>query len=29
MARGEWFAEEYARRHEARIWDEYLRRFHL
>jgi hypothetical protein len=28
-ARGEWFAEEYARRHEERIWDEYLRRFDL
>ncbi len=28
-ARGEWFAKEYARRHEARIWDEYLRRFDL
>lgn len=26
-ARGEWFAEEYARRHETRIWDAYLRRF--
>ena len=28
-ARGERFAEEYARRHEARVWDEYLRRFNL
>jgi hypothetical protein len=28
-ARGEPFAEEYARRHEARIWDEYVRRFGL
>lgn len=28
-ARGEWFAEEYARRHETNIWDDYLRRFRL
>jgi ElaB/YqjD/DUF883 family membrane-anchored ribosome-binding protein len=28
-ARGERFAEEYARRHEARIWDDYVRRFGL
>jgi hypothetical protein len=28
-ARGEWFAEEYAVRHESQIWGEYLRRFGL